>query len=201
MAILIGTLGFIVLLIIAVLYGCWWLIPTAGIVAIVWAAGYYSWRWAGTIGATPGGANAWWAANRERIVRAVLIFAILLGLGVLIYALVHRFAPTCTSGCLSSVSAPVGRISDTTRYEVITPSHPVEARMPRDFRMDANLDETRGDQYKIESRIVWEDQTKIQIFTVKPGVEAVPIRIRIYRCTAEAPCNTTGEMPIPPSGV
>ena len=96
-------------LVIAVLYGCWWLLPVALVVIGIIAIVRYSWTLAGRVAGAPGGFAAWWTANRQRVAWTLSILVSFVLAGILVYCLVHRYAPACTGGCLdhpAPVAAP-----------------------------------------------------------------------------------------------
>ncbi|MEK7135189.1 MAG: hypothetical protein AAB780_00590 [Patescibacteria group bacterium] len=114
---LLALLVFVMTLTVAVLYGCWWLIPVVLGVAIFAGIAYACWRMAGAI-PTGAGAAAWWAGVRDRVLKAAVIFAIFACLAVLGYCLWNRFAPECADGCLSHPPAIVSDEPITKTVEV-----------------------------------------------------------------------------------
>lgn len=73
--------------------------------------------------------------------------------------------------------------ADTTRTMIVRPGQPAEGVMPVGWRMD-----WWGDPDKFDSHVIWRGRNKVRVFTTKAGVESAEIKIRVYPCSAEAPC-------------
>ncbi|OHA91956.1 MAG: hypothetical protein A3J09_00420 [Candidatus Zambryskibacteria bacterium RIFCSPLOWO2_02_FULL_51_21] len=86
------------------------------------------------------------------------------------------------------------RSPDTTYTEFVTPDHPVEGIMPQDYRMDwwekkpDGSTVSRGEPSRLDSQVEWRGTRKVRVFTSKPGIDQVELKIRVYRCTTETPC-------------
>ncbi len=176
---LLAILAFVLSLTVAVLYGCWWLIPlTLGLTLLVGLL-YGSWQLAGMIPSGEGAA-AWWAGARARMMRAAVIFAIVACLGVLAYCLWDRFAPTCVGGCLSQPSVLVVAKDYTALTTVmVKPEAPLSITVPPGHRVDywpAGLKES------------WAEKGVDIVLTLTVEKET-EVKYRTYLCTALTPCH------------
>jgi len=108
-----------------------------------------------------------------RSVTALIVIAI--GIGV--YRHFSQLPKDSTASIISTLT------SDTTFTAVARPGQPVVGIMPVGWRMD-----WWGDSTKFNSHVMWHGRNKARVFTVKDGVNETELKIRIYPCSAEAPC-------------
>ncbi len=187
----------LIVVLAAVVFGCWWLIPTVLAVAAVIVAGYYAWRWAGRITTvTPGGFTAWWTANRSRVLWAMSIFVSIVLAGVIVWCLVRQFAPACTGGCLSrsvatsnATPAPTTAPKQTREFDLAVGADEWSEEIP--VPLDGNLRWAADDRkrYRVQSssgEMVNYPRAGDEYFQLSPGgkvrfrsLEAGPIVIRV----------------------
>lgn len=188
MGILIAVFVALFVILLAVVFGCLWLLPLAAGLALVGLAAWTAWSWSGRMSGIPGGIGAWWTANRQRIQAAALIFGSLVLSAIILWCLWARYAPKCTGGgCWSSTTTSASATTGKLVEVIITPERPFTFRIEPYHQLDIF-----GEGYTKTVRR--EGADVIATYTV---TEPIVVEYEYFRCTSQRPCANV-EMPIAP---
>lgn len=122
MAILIGTLVYVLALFAAAFYGCLgWFFPKSLVIMALALGAWAAWSLATLTFGAGGAATAWWTANRARFIRAAIIFAILATLILMVWYTRSSWAPPCAGVTTPTVGCP--GVADGTPVAPVTPEH------------------------------------------------------------------------------
>ena len=102
----------------------------------------------------------------------VVLLLVVIGIGAYEY-----FFPWSSdrSAGIGNTSLPTPPTTDTTFVVVVRPEQPVEVRMPPGWMIG-----WWGNKSRFTSHAVWRGSDKVQVFTVRSGVESAEIKIHRY---------------------